>query len=237
MDIPADFWLNFQMNYELNSLRKKEKFIQKTEQIETWKTLKNYVPVAEFARLQLLSNSLQENISQILNIYESENFEKLKDDFLIFYKNSGNLQNELVRLYAWIKLSEWQAKNENTQLFNASDKFNIEQKLIIRDENNSLSLENAKRFFESRGIKFIENDLKNDEIEHYIFWSHNNPAIAFPAFRKNEKEFLPKLNKVLEFINNHLRHHGNEKYMVIRDNTKKKLNPENFSKEFKLISI
>ena len=40
LDIPADFWMNFQTQYELDKARINGKVIQKIEQIETRKSIK-----------------------------------------------------------------------------------------------------------------------------------------------------------------------------------------------------
>lgn len=48
LEIPADYWMKFQSQYEIDKARIKEKNIAKLRNIEIWKVIKEYVPVNYF---------------------------------------------------------------------------------------------------------------------------------------------------------------------------------------------
>lgn len=93
LEIQADYWMRFQSQFDLDYIRINEKHILKTQQIETWKLIKQFVPVSIFAKLGVFSHSLGDNISKIWEVYDVNSIDLLAESDsvhknLAFYKKS-----------------------------------------------------------------------------------------------------------------------------------------------------
>lgn len=79
LEIPADYWMKFQSQYEIDCARIKDKNITKIKLIETWTIIKQYVPVNYFKKKGYLTDNLEENINKIKLIYGISTIEELAD--------------------------------------------------------------------------------------------------------------------------------------------------------------
>lgn len=80
--IPADFWLRFQRQYEIDRARLKEKNQVRIRNIEYWKMIKNIVPIKDLQKSGYLKGTLEENINQIKKIYGVSSIEELEKSLL-----------------------------------------------------------------------------------------------------------------------------------------------------------
>ena len=97
LEIPADFWMRFQTQYDIDKAKLKEKNIRKIELIETWNIIKKYVPIKQFKKLGYLTDSLENNIQEIKEIYKVTTIDDLvnvvaKHRPSSFYRKSEKLQ-------------------------------------------------------------------------------------------------------------------------------------------------
>ncbi|ODS88318.1 MAG: addiction module antidote protein, HigA family [Chryseobacterium sp. SCN 40-13] len=183
LGIPADFWLKFQVQHDLDLARIKEKNVKKVQNIEVWSIIKNYVPVNMFKKLGYLSDDIEKNIQQIFTIFKVQSVDDLINQFaerkFSFYRKSEKLTVDEKNLFSWSALAEYEASLVEVKNFN-----NDNQQSLI-DELNQCFLENhnikqrMKSVLADHGIKliFLEKFTKTP-VDGYSFWSNKNPAIV-----------------------------------------------------------
>lgn len=195
LDIPADFWVNMQAQYDLDEARIKEKNIQKIAFIEKWNVIKQYVPVPTFNKLGLLTNSLADNIQKIWDIYEVNHLDDLIENFakhreLVLYKKSDKLKNDQINIFAWSKLAMYMAKPKEVPVFSASNEAELIEKLRKVFAGNTQVLEQTEVLLTSYGIKFfILEKFDQTPVDGYSFRSGNNPAIVLTLRKKTLDNF------------------------------------------------
>ena len=115
LDIPAKYWMDLQIQYDIDMIRLIERNIRKSQQIETWKLIKQYVPVSLFIKKGILSKSLEENIAKIFEIFQVANIDELierlsvHEDKEITNKSVYSIKDQMNTL-AESKLEEWVVK-------------------------------------------------------------------------------------------------------------------------------
>lgn len=183
LGIPADYWMKFQSQYEIDSAKIKEKNISKIKLIEIWNIISQYVPIKYFNKKGYLTDDLSFNISVIQSIYSVQSIDGLVNKFsekkFAFYKKSEKLQIDEKNMIAWTSLVEYEAQRKKTNTFNFENlpQLNTELREIFYNNRNTLDLVDKK--LSQYGIKFLMIDkLEKAPIDGYSFWSNNNPVIA-----------------------------------------------------------
>ena len=213
LDIPADFWVNLQAQYDLDEARIKEKNIQKILYIEKWNVIKQYVPVSTFNKLGLLTNSLADNIQKIWDIYEVNHLDDLIANFarhkeLVLYKKSEMLKNDQINIFAWSKLAMYMAKPKVVPVFSTTNEAILIEKLRKVFSENTRVLEQTEALMTSYGIKFfILEKFDQTPVDGYSFWSGDNPAIVLTLRKKTLDNFAFTLFHELGHV---FRHFSNE---------------------------
>ncbi len=221
LDIPADFWMRFQAGYELDCARIKERNIRKTQQIEIWALIKQFVPVSIFEKRGILTNSLSENISRIWEIFEVKSVTELEASFLsnkkiAFYKKSEKLTNDQQNIFAWSKLAHWSAKPVTPSQFQIQNKEEIIAQLKTLYRQNVDVISGTKKILNDNGIKFlIIEKFKQSPIDGYSFWSVNNPAMVLTLRKKNLDNFTFSVMHELGHIFEHLQPNHDEDFLDI----------------------
>lgn len=77
LEIPADYWMKFQSQYEIDCARIKDKNITKIKLIDEWTLIQQHVPVNYFKKQGYLKDNLEENINKIKLIYGISTIEEL----------------------------------------------------------------------------------------------------------------------------------------------------------------
>lgn len=218
LEIPADYWMKFQSQYEIDCARIKDKNITKIKLIETWTIIKQYVPVNYFKKQGYLSDNLEENINKIMLIYAISTIEELVEIFIIkkfaFYKKSEKLQIDNKNMIAWNLLAEYEARN---QILNSFDFNTIES--LIKELNdiffeNKNTVEKVKKVLNQYGIKFITiHKLEKTPIDGYSFWSENNPAIAVTIRHSRIDNFAFTILHEIGHIALHLKSNKEQKFL------------------------
>ena len=183
LGIPADYWMRFQSQYEIDKARIKEKHIKRIKSIKVWETIKAYVPVKYFKKFKYLTDTIEDDIQVIMNIYNVSTIEDLvgsaEKTQSAFYKKSDKLQIDEKNMLAWSSIATHEARQQKVNKFYSE---NIEQLCIQLNEvffNNKNTLENTERVLNQFGIKFITiPKLEKTPIDGYSFWSGDNPSIA-----------------------------------------------------------
>lgn len=182
-EIPADYWMKFQTQFEIDKARIKKKNIEKIKNIEVWDIIKEYVPIKYFKKHKYLTDSLREDISRVLSIYNVKSIDGLinsvAENKFAFFRKSDKLQIDEKNMFAWSSLASYEASKQDVNTFYLE---NVDQLCI---QLNKVFYENENTVFETKkilnqyGIKFISiPKLEKTPIDGYSFWSDNNPTIA-----------------------------------------------------------
>jgi len=183
LEIPADYWLRFQAQYEIDKARIKQKNIDRIRNIEIWEIIKKYVPIKYFKKFNYLSDSLEKDIQAILNIYGISTIDGLVNSVarnkFSLYRKSEKLQLDEMNLLAWYSIAIYEANHQNVNAFHLDcmDKLCIALNQLFFT--NHQTIENTKRVLNQFGVKFIiVPKLDKTPIDGFAFWSNENPAIA-----------------------------------------------------------
>jgi len=218
LEIPADYWMKFQSQYEIDCARIKEKNINKIKLIELWNIIKEYVPVNYFKKQGYLTENLEENIIKIKLIYAITTIDGLVNIFatkkFAFYKKSEKLKIDDKNMIAWNSLAEYEAKNQSINTFNFDNIDSLTQSLndIFFENNNTLF--KVKKVLNQYGVKFstIEK-LEKTPVDGYSFWSENNPAIAVTLRHSRIDNFAFTIMHEIGHIALHLKNNKEQKFL------------------------
>lgn len=213
LDIAADFWLNFQNQYDLDQARIRDRNAQKLQRIQLWKDIKELVPVRFFAKAGVLDNDLDKDIQTIRHIYRVNNLDELENQVLqgvaklaTYYRKSEKLQVNKNNLLGWTKLAAWKAEMAATEAaFNPGSFSDLKNELSRVIYSNSDIRDRSRDVLASYGIKllFLEK-FEKTPVDGYAFWSGNNPAIALTLRHKRIDNFVFTLFHELGHVYLHL---------------------------------
>ena len=218
LEIPADYWMKFQSQYEIDKARIKEKNIARLKNIEIWKVIKEYVPVNYFKKLGYIDDNLEKDIPAIKAVYNVENVDDLvsvyaKNKFA-FYRKSEKLMVDEKNMFAWSSLALHEAKIQNVNTF----KFENIGQLCIELNNifykNNGTIDNVKSTLNQYGIKLVLiQKLEKTPVDGFSFWSGNNPAIALTLRHNRIDNFAFTLMHEIAHIDLHLRNNKEKSFL------------------------
>lgn len=221
LGISADYWMRFQSQYDIDKARLKEKNIRKIELIKTWKTIKEYVPVAQLKKLGYLIGTLEEDIKEIKNIYRVETVDALvniveEHRTKSHYRKSEKLQINPVNMFAWSKIAEYESEKIVAAQFDASqlEKLKAELKSVFFD---NFDVKNkTKNLLEKCGIKLIYlGKFDKTPVDGYSFWCGNNPAIALSVRHKRIDNYAFTILHEIGHIEIHLKENKERRFVDI----------------------
>ncbi len=243
LGIPADYWMKFQSQYEIDKARIKEKNIERIKNIEIWEIIKEYIPIKYFKKLKYLSNSIKKDIQTIMNIYNVSTIDDLVNSVaksrIAFFRKSGKLQIDEKNMLAWSSIATYEAKQQKINNFYID---NIDQLCVQLNKvfyNNEQTIENTKRLLNQFGIKFITiPKLEKTPIDGYSFWSDNNPAIALTLRHYRIDNFAFTLMHEIAHIAIHLSKNKDSEFIDIYKNDDKNITEKeaDYFAQTKLIS-
>lgn len=212
LDIPADFWLHFQDQYELDQARIRDRNTQKLQRIQLWKNIKELVPVRFFAKAGVLDNDLDKDIQTIRQIYRVSNLNELENQVVqdvatlaTYYRKSEKLQADKKNLLGWTKLAAWKAEAAKAAAFNPDSFLDLISELLPVIYSNSNTRDRVRDVLATYGIKMIfQQKFEKTPVDGYAFWSDNNPAIALTLRHKRIDNFAFTLLHELGHVYLHL---------------------------------
>lgn len=218
LGIPADYWMRFQSQYEIDQARVKEKNIKKIKNIEQWSTIKKYVPVKYFNKLNYLKGDLEKDINVIKEIYNAPSTDSLESLFsksiVAFYRKSETLKIDDKNMFAWSSLAQHEAKKQEINDFHYESLHQLCKNLNIIFFENTRTLERVKAELNQFGIKLVFiPKLEKTPIDGFSFWSEKNPAIAVTLRHKRIDNFAFTIMHEIGHIDLHLRHNKERKFM------------------------
>jgi HTH-type transcriptional regulator / antitoxin HigA len=218
LEIPADYWMKFQSQFEIDKARIKEKNIARLKNIEIWNVIKACVPVNYFKKAGYIVDNLEKDIPAIKEIYNVRNVEDLvsiyaKNKFA-FYRKSEKLQVNEINMFAWSSLALYEAETQTVNTF----KFENIGQLCIELNNiffeNEGTIDNVKSTFEQYGIKLVLiQKLDKTPVDGFSFWSVNNPAIALTLRHNRIDNFAFTLMHEIAHVALHLRNNKEKSFL------------------------
>lgn len=226
LEIPADYWMKFQSQYELDNARIKEKTINKLKNIEVWKVIKEYVPINYFKKLGYLKDSLENDIPTIKAIYNVSSVDDLVTKFasnkLAFYRKSEKLQVDEKNMLAWSSLATYEAKQQSVNTYSPESIDDMCQKLNTIFFENNQTIEKVKSTLNQFGIKLVQiQKLEKTPVDGYSFWSENNPAIALTLRHKRIDNFAFTLMHEIAHIHLHLINNKEKSFLDLTQKSSK----------------
>ncbi len=224
-EIPADYWMKFQTQYEIDKARIKEKNVEKIQNIEIWKIIKEHVPVKYFKKHKYLTDSLKEDINRILSIYNVRTIDglinSLAENKFSFFRKSDKLKIDKKNMFAWSSLVSFEASRQEVNTFYLG---NIEQLCIQLNKvfyYNEDTVDNTRKILNQYGIKFITiPKLEKTPIDGYSFWSENNPTIAITLRYNRIDNFAFTIMHEIGHITKHLSKNKDEEYLDLYQDKK-----------------
>lgn len=218
LEIPADYWMKFQSQYEIDKARIKEKNIARLEKIEIWKVIKEYVPVNYFKKLGYIKDNLDEDIPAIKEIYNVRNVDELVSTYAknknAFYRKSEKLKIDEKNMFAWSSLAKHEAKYQSVNTFNYENVGQLCKKLNDIFFENENTIEKVKSTLKQYGVKLIFiQKLEKTPIDGFSFWSGNNPAIALTLRHYRIDNFAFTLMHEIAHINLHLKNNKEKSFL------------------------
>lgn len=226
LEIPADYWMKFQSQFEIDKARVKEKNIARLKNIDLWKIIKEYVPVNYFKKLDYLHNDLEKDILTIKEIYNVTSIDELVASFsknkLAFFRKSGKLQLDEKNMLAWSSLALYEAKNQSVNTFNHK---NINQLCLRLNDvffENSNTIDRIKPILNQFGVKLVLiPKLDKTPVDGFSFWSGDNPAIAITLRHKRIDNFAFTLMHEIAHIGLHLRKNKEKTFLDLTQKNNK----------------
>ena len=227
LGISAEYWIRFQMQYEIDLARRKERNIEKVENIEKWKSIKEIVPVKYLNKHNYLSETLVEDIEKVLKIYNVATVDEINDEFSCFeetqsayYRKSDKLKIDNKNMFTWCALAQYEAKVQQVNDF----KFDNIGKLITELNrlfyDNVDTLQQVKSVLNKYGIKFLLIEkLEKTPVDGFTFWSGNNPAIALTLRHKRIDNFAFTMMHEIGHIDLHLREDKEQSFIDFTEKT------------------
>jgi HTH-type transcriptional regulator/antitoxin HigA len=219
LGIPADYWMKFQCQYDIDRARLKEKNVRKIELIEIWNIIKDYVPVIQLKKMGYLIGTLEEDIIKVKEIYKVATIDSLVNTVaehrtLSFYRKSDKLQINSMNVLAWSKIAEYKADKIEAAKFDSAKILQLKNELQLVFFENINVREKTKKTLENYGIKLIYLDkFDKAPIDGISFWSGNNPAIALSVRHKRIDNFAFTILHEIGHIELHLKD-DMERYFV-----------------------
>ena len=221
LEIPADFWMRFQSQYEIDKARLKKKNIRKIELIETWNIIKEYVPVKCFRKHGYIGESLENDISVINDIYQVNSIDGLintvaEHQALAYYRKSDKLQIDNNNMLAWSKLAEFEAAKVELRKFAPKKIEQLKKELQIIFFENKDVIEKTQSKLKEYGIKLVYIPrFEKAPVDGFSFWSKSNPVIALTLRHKRIDNFAFNIFHELGHIELHLQKEKKRKFLDI----------------------
>lgn len=214
LEIPAQYWMNLQSQFELDLARINEKNIKKLANVEKWSIINQYVPISYLKKQNYIQDDINDNIEKIKSIYSVDSIDQLvqknAQQHFAFYRKSEKLIVEDKNMLAWNMLAQFEAKNQTINSFNYSNVPSLIEELKQIFFENSNTIEKVKTKLNQYGVKFILLEkIEKAPIDGYTFWSGDNPAIAMTVRHKRIDNFAFTLMHEIGHIDLHLKNDKN----------------------------
>ena len=225
LGVPAELWMKLQSQYDLDVARIKEKNIAKVNNIEIWEVIKSYVPISSMKKMGYISDSIEDNIKKIYEIFNVKDVNDFINQFAIrkfsFYRKSQKLTVDEKNLFSWSAIAEYEAAKLKISEFKASDQSKLLSELKQVFSENQNVYNNIKMVLNKYGIKLVLLEKFNKTpVDGYSFMSNANPAIILSCRYKRLDYLAFTLFHELGHVYLHLINDENLKFLDIDEKEK-----------------
>lgn len=242
LDISAKYWLNLQSNYELDKAILKQKNIKKSENLEIWNIIKQYIPVSAFKKLKTLTGSPEQDITIVRSIYNFTHIEELINlvatKTRAYYKKSDKLKISDINLLGWTKLAVYQLSKSSGNSFEPQRQLELLDRLKIIFKNNVDTVESIKACLADFGIKFnVITRFEQTPVDGFSCWSGENPGITLTLRSKKIDNLAFTVFHELGHIFLHLVKNKNQEYIDFEHNNTISIEEEEEANQFAVNSL
>ena len=226
----AAFWLSLQAQRDIEDAKRKEVFLRKQQDIETWKQIKDYCNVNYLDKYFEggLGTSIREKIDAVYALFGVKDVQGLRNKFLsdvdpAFFRKSNSFANNPINLFTWKHLA-----------FSASDRFVSSLGPFSNGSSDALIIalmpiicenhDTVNRLIEKLaefGIKLVILANQNGtHVDGFSFWRGNNPTITLTLRGKKLDILAFTLLHEICHVYKHLDKSNSEKTCVSIDGEK-----------------
>lgn len=216
LGIDASFWLELQMNYELDLARIKESKEKKAERIAEWQQLKQFIPYKYFISQGLLNGDPTFDIDLVKKIYKASSLDEIKNKVEsyepAYFRKSNKLKIDKINLNGWIYAAKYIADS-----LKVSDFTNLARESLVTELRKALFInlnliDSITNILSNYGIKFfILKKPDKTPVDGFCFWSGSNPTIVLTLRHKDLDKFGFNLFHELAHVFEHLiKHEGKD---------------------------
>lgn len=239
LKIDADYWMNVQKNYELDTAKISRKNQLRLEAITQMQMIEDFVAVKFFKAVGVISGDPIDDIPKIKEIYGVQNFDELASIYAnknyARFKKSEKLQTDKVNLVGWVKLVEYYANQQQITNFDHTKKDDLINELKVAFYKNKNLKNKVTDILKEAGIKLIYQDkYEKTPVDGVSFWSNGNPAIGMTLRHNRVDNFAFTLFHELGHIYMHLPNNNEAKFIDLdkEDPDYKKSKEEKEADEF-----
>ncbi len=201
LDIPADYWMRFQAQYDIDKARLKDKNVKKIEQIENWKVIEANVPVDELKFCGYFGDKIAENIEFVKKLYKVDNIDSISPQVSEQSGNYASDTNDYKTVLAWCRVAEYEALKMNVTSFDINKTEELKKELKLLSYTDGLTDVKLISFLAKFGVKLVFiSKFEGCNIKKHIFLSNQNPAIAMMKIDDFESGFFELLSHAIEDI-------------------------------------
>ncbi|MDJ1504986.1 HigA family addiction module antitoxin [Xanthocytophaga agilis] len=209
LNIDASFWTSLQADFDLAKARTSEKVMAKTESVQLWAYIKQFVNVNYLRKANALDDSIEgsiERIKSIFNISTWEDLERLMErPSLQYYRQSVTLNTNEVNLLTWINYVRYCANQEQVSSYKPEFIDNLIGELKDIFLVNQNVIEKTKGALGKYGIIFqIKEKPEGVNVDGVAFWGTKNPVITLTLRHKRIDNFIFTLFHELGHVQLHL---------------------------------
>lgn len=211
LEIDDTFFFDMQKQYEIDKAKISKRVAEQSAAMDIWKVLEQYISLAFFKSVGILSNNVKQNVKKIFEVFGVENLESFlvlqKEEIgFAYYKKSDKLITDEKDLFSWKYYCSYLSKQKtlgNTFSRNSKD-------ALLFELNNAFTtgmdvLANTESICERYGIKFlVVNKLGQVPIDGMSFMLDTTPTIVMTLRKRNLDNFAFSLMHELGHVFLHL---------------------------------
>lgn len=229
----ASFWLYLQSQRDIEEAKRKDAFLSKQQDIETWNEIKDYCNVKYLDKFFEggLGSTIRERITTVFQLFCVQDIQGLRNKFLAdvdpaFFRRSESFAYNPINLFTWKYMA-----------FSASDRFTHKIRSFEKETSEALIGDLKQVFYENRdtlhrlidtlaeyGIKliFLPNE-SGTHVDGFSFWRGKNPTITLTQRGKKLDILAFTLIHEICHVYHHLDKSNKEKTCVSIDGEKSSL--------------
>lgn len=183
MGIDAEYWINAQKIYELDTARIDEKNQGRLQSIEEWNILSPNIPISFLKKHKFISGDPMLDVDIVKSIYGINHIEQLAATYAssvyIRYKKTNTDKVDRINVIGWTKLISYLGQQQQVNTFHIKHMDSVISQLRKLITENKNIKEKAIAILADAGIKLVYH--KNAEkcpIDGVCLWSGKNPLIG-----------------------------------------------------------